>query len=243
MFAEISVWSWMGMAIVFSIGAGTGFFIARQIKDKQTLELEANLTTARNELAGYRGEVNQHFLKTSLLLGKLTNDYREVYEHLATGAQKLCNEKPHTPKLDLPETRILPSAGIIENATPAIAQTDGPDTNDRMESQQNEQSESENTPVASDETKEANEVMEELHSEASREIAGHPDVEKSETKEPTSKHSSTKNNAKQADEPNDVRPAPEDIPDNKENDDDVHLGADSTPGVDAEFHKTHPAIH
>ena len=115
MFGEISLLAWMGAAIVFAIGGGTGFFISRQIKDKRTLELEEKLASARDELAGYRGDVNQHFLKTSLLLGKLTNNYREVYEHLAMGAQKLCNEKPNTPKLDLPDTKILPSMDIVES--------------------------------------------------------------------------------------------------------------------------------
>jgi hypothetical protein len=39
------------------------------------------------------------------------------------------------------------------------------------------------------------------------------------------------------------RPAPEDIPDSKDNDDDVHLGAESTPSVDTELHKTPPSVH
>ena len=114
MFGEVSIWTWLGSAIVFAIGGATGFFISRQLKDKRTRELEEKLAATRTELSDYRGEVNQHFLKTSLLVGKLTNDYREVYEHLATGAQKLCKEKPGTPKLDLPDTKILPTAEILD---------------------------------------------------------------------------------------------------------------------------------
>ena len=39
------------------------------------------------------------------------------------------------------------------------------------------------------------------------------------------------------------RPAPEDIPDHEDSDEDVHLGAESAPSVETELHKTHPAIH
>ena len=39
------------------------------------------------------------------------------------------------------------------------------------------------------------------------------------------------------------RPAPEDIPDSQENDENVHLGAEASPSVDTELHKTHQSIH
>ena len=100
MFGEISLLAWMGSAIVFAIGGGAGFFIARQIKDKRTLELEQQLQATQSKLTEYQSDVNRHFLKSSLLFNKLTDNYREVYEHLATGAQKLCNEKPLTTALD-----------------------------------------------------------------------------------------------------------------------------------------------
>jgi uncharacterized membrane-anchored protein YhcB (DUF1043 family) len=108
MVGEITLWIW-GL-VVFTVGGGTGYFLARQIKSQRTRGLEQELDTTRSDLSEYRGEVDRHFLKTSLLLSKLTDNYREVYEHLATGAQKLCNDPSRTPALDLPETRILPPA-------------------------------------------------------------------------------------------------------------------------------------
>ncbi len=220
MFGEISIWAWMGFAIVFGIGGGTGFFISRQIKDKRTLELEEKLTSARNELAGYRGDVNQHFLKTSLLLGKLTNDYREVYEHLATGAQKLCNEKPNTPKLDLPENKILPSMDVVEVEEPAI-----------------ELAAETMVEVPVEVTEEPNTDMEQTVVEAGKETTEEPVEETSVTAESSAKPE-TELTGKEAE-----RPSPEDIPDSEDNDDDVHLGAESAPSVDKELHKTHQSIH
>jgi len=46
----------------------------------------------REQLDGYRGEVVEHFTGTSRLLRDLTHQYREVYDHLATGASHLCPE-------------------------------------------------------------------------------------------------------------------------------------------------------
>ena len=46
----------------------------------------------REQLEGYRGEVVEHFTGTSQLLRDLTHQYREVYDHLATGASSLCPE-------------------------------------------------------------------------------------------------------------------------------------------------------
>ncbi len=118
---DISLWGWITGAVLFALGGGGGYFLARQAKDRRTVELEQKLESARSELSSYQGDVNRHFLKTSLLLGKLTDNYREVYEHLATGAQRLCAETPDTPKLDLPDTGILPPADTDEHEAEYLA--------------------------------------------------------------------------------------------------------------------------
>lgn len=108
MFGDFVSWSWISSTVIFAIGGVAGYIIARQIKDKRTRQLEQDLEVARNELGIYRKDVNRHFLKTSLLFNKLTDDYREIYEHLATGAQSLCSERPGATDLKLPENDILP---------------------------------------------------------------------------------------------------------------------------------------
>lgn len=216
MFGDISVWTWMGATIMFAMGGAAGYFIARQLKDKRTLELEEKLEDTRNELSQYRGDVNQHFLKTSLLLGKLTNDYREVYEHLATGAQRLCNNKPGTPELDLPDTRILPTTEIPDEEKPALEQvantTEGTpaDITDAVESREQQITDSQ-----------ADVVDKETAAEQQA------DSTKQETVEQQAQ-----------------QPAPEEVPARDETDEDeVPLGAESAPSVDTELHKTYPSIH
>lgn len=228
MFGEISIWAWMAAAIVFGFGGGTGFFISRQIKDKRTLELEEKLTTARNELAGYRGDVNQHFLKTSLLLGKLTNNYREVYEHLATGAQKLCNEKPITPKLDLPDTKILPPVEVTEDDAHAVELAAETMVEMPVEVTEGTQQEVDQTVEASTDN------AEQTQNDSANEMTDDEALT-------TVKATAEKDTELSSKDPG--RPAPEDIPDNADNDEDVHLGAESAPSVDTELHKTHQSIH
>lgn len=225
MFGDISVWTWMGATIMFAIGGAAGYFIARQFKDKRTLELEEKLEATRNELSQYQGDVNQHFLKTSLLLTKLTNNYREVYEHLATGAQKLCNNKPGTPKLDLPDTKILPTADIPESEMPALEQAED---------------------TAFEKT--ALEVQPDI---ARASEPAFESTEQAQTDKPDNSGEDTTTQEKQADsikqESADLQaqqPAPEDVPAHDEPDEDeVPLGAESAPSVDTELHKTHPSIH
>ncbi|MBW2448508.1 MAG: DUF1043 family protein [Deltaproteobacteria bacterium] len=60
-------------------------------------EIEARLGTAEQErdevtesLAGYQQEVVGHFSQTSDLLKEMTLQYRNIYEHLAQGAETLC---------------------------------------------------------------------------------------------------------------------------------------------------------
>lgn len=43
------------------------------------------------KIHNYHKEVNNHFVETSLLINKFTQSYRDVYEHLASGALDLTN--------------------------------------------------------------------------------------------------------------------------------------------------------
>jgi uncharacterized membrane-anchored protein YhcB (DUF1043 family) len=67
--------------------------------NKQRELAQASVDAAKDEIKrtreqfdGYRGEVAEHFTGTSQLLRDLTHQYREVYDHLATGAISLFPE-------------------------------------------------------------------------------------------------------------------------------------------------------
>ena len=264
MFGEISLLAWMGSAIVFAIGGGAGFFIARQIKDKRTLELEQQLQATQSKLTEYQSDVNRHFLKSSLLFNKLTDNYREVYEHLATGAQKLCNEKPLTTALDLPDTKILSAAVAprtesiheskpetdIAAAEPTAAEQHTSEFQPELQSEQQSEQQSEDEHLGV-ESIAAHQAVFENNTETDKAESAIDD------KNATTNTASNSATTEQATAEKTENPSENDAPtisaaelkileaneQKEDEEDDVHLGAESTPGVELEHHKTHPAIH
>ena len=109
MFGEITLLMVLQGAALIAAGAAAGYFLALQRFDKQRDKLNDELENARTEIKEQREKVDKHFLKTALLFNRLTDNYREIYEHLATGAQTLCSPQTSTPQLDQPETRVLPA--------------------------------------------------------------------------------------------------------------------------------------
>lgn len=85
---------------------------------KQNRELES-------EQERYRQEVQEHFAKTGELFEGLTRSYRDVYEHLATGAVNLGGGTEHPPELDLPDARRLIEAA--HGAAPGAGASESPE--------------------------------------------------------------------------------------------------------------------
>ncbi|MDT8384288.1 MAG: DUF1043 family protein [Gammaproteobacteria bacterium] len=272
MFGEISLLTWLGGVIVFAIGSGAGFFVARQLKDKRTKELEQQLQATQSRLTEYQDEVNRHFLKSSLLFNKLTDNYREVYEHLATGAQKLCNEKPLTTALNLPDTKILPTAAASRAGTQAIAAAKSPtraaNSNPAPTEHHSEQIARNHTSGPADEL--TDEQAEQLGVESSvnhqamferqaeAKAAENAVAEKNgSSAKQTTAGSPERSSRRRAESTSDQHRAIGDTPTITEaelkileaselarnDEDEIPLGVESTPGVEPEHHKTHPAIH
>lgn len=61
--------------------------------DNKSKQLEEEVDKLRNDMNDYKEEVGEHFHKTGELFNTMTQNYREIYEHLATGAQKLSNDE------------------------------------------------------------------------------------------------------------------------------------------------------
>jgi uncharacterized membrane-anchored protein YhcB (DUF1043 family) len=64
--------------------------LERALSEKRSADEE--LAAAREESERYRRQVVQHFYGTSDQLRSLTLRYRELFEHLASGARELCPE-------------------------------------------------------------------------------------------------------------------------------------------------------
>jgi len=95
--------------IALAGGLAIGWTLAGRKRSKRDviIDLETRLERALESRADYEADVAEHFAETAQLLHKLTNDYRAVYSHLASGADKLCDG----------EVTISPAA--LENVTEA----------------------------------------------------------------------------------------------------------------------------
>lgn len=123
--------NWAVGVIIFALGIGAGFLIAWLALPhrRRVRKLEHALEEAHEELAQYRGQVNQHFKKTAELFEDMTDRYRAIYQHLASGAQALCEERPQSLQLDFPGRSNLPDSrpaaappdnGVDEPVTPRV---------------------------------------------------------------------------------------------------------------------------
>lgn len=82
----------MVCVIIFCLGALLGALVSRKlIPPKEQKNLEQELGNTKEELNEYQHEVAEHFIATSKLINELTQSYRNVHEHLASGAIELTN--------------------------------------------------------------------------------------------------------------------------------------------------------
>jgi uncharacterized membrane-anchored protein YhcB (DUF1043 family) len=98
-------WAWAVGFIAFAFGIACGIGVAYLMPGtrRRAQELQDKLNSLQQKYDSYHEQVGQHFLKTSELVEKMTESYRDVYEHLATGSQALCQTPVNTPRLDIPE--------------------------------------------------------------------------------------------------------------------------------------------
>jgi uncharacterized membrane-anchored protein YhcB (DUF1043 family) len=83
---------------------GAYLFLGRY---SHTAKLREELCELKEKFSDYRDQVTQHFMRTSELVQEMTQSYRAVYEHLATGARELCDGEVETPSLDTLDKGLL----------------------------------------------------------------------------------------------------------------------------------------
>jgi len=110
---------WFFWLVLLLLGIGMGFVLGRNnntdlIRQNQ---LSKQLQDAHTEMAEYKEQVNLHFADTAAAVNQLTDSYRNVHEHLAKGAQSLCDDPDTASSL---ETISGPAESALEHqAEPA----------------------------------------------------------------------------------------------------------------------------
>lgn len=112
--------SWLNALAILALGAVIGALLLYALLParRQYGRLMRERDEARKELNEYRRQVDQHFVRTAELVNQLTESYRQVHEHLSSGAHDLCSEAG----------RRLASDASLDALAPEDASADTTDT-------------------------------------------------------------------------------------------------------------------
>lgn len=118
---------WIVAVVALAVGVLIGYLLGKsggnEINRKR---LEEELNGSRVEMDRYKDEVTTHFEKTAALVNELTDQYRKVHQHLATGAQNLCPDQQAGRSLQSslqPKLEATHYEGRLDSATQAEAVT------------------------------------------------------------------------------------------------------------------------
>lgn len=86
---EQTMWLISGAIGVF--GLVVGFLLGRgQLGGAKRIEsLEAEVARQKDEIAGYKRDVESHFDKTATLVASMAGSYKDLFEHLSSGYEEL----------------------------------------------------------------------------------------------------------------------------------------------------------
>lgn len=79
-------------AVSFALGWLTKMWLGQD--NKKEIKLAEELEATKNELHNYQLEINNYFGNTANLFNNLSLQYKNLYDHLADGAKKLCKNEP-----------------------------------------------------------------------------------------------------------------------------------------------------
>ena len=72
---------------------GIGLYRSTSASADKVRELEKTLTSERESNLQYKSNVTQHYSQTASLLTDLTLKYKNIHDHLASGADQLCRDE------------------------------------------------------------------------------------------------------------------------------------------------------
>ena len=90
-------WIWIIVALLVGLAVGgVGMYLTmrRRYGDREAV------AELRSEFEQYKARVTEHFVETADLVNTLTRTYKNVYDHLETGAYRLVGEETLRQQLD-----------------------------------------------------------------------------------------------------------------------------------------------
>ena len=124
----------LGAIGLLGAGAGLGYWLA-QLRSRGE---SARADEVRQEFEDYRREVTQHFGQTAEHFRAIGREYRDLYEHMASGAGSLCDRDAADLKLSFAPKAILESIAEERQESPAprdFAPDERPAANDPVKAE------------------------------------------------------------------------------------------------------------
>lgn len=83
---------WIISILTLVTGGVIGYFAGRfGTSATKQRDLNLQLEDSQRQLDAYKQQVNQHFERTAELVNDMTESYKAVHQHLATGSEALCD--------------------------------------------------------------------------------------------------------------------------------------------------------
>lgn len=109
-FASNNPWLLLGIGVLAGMLLG-GLLVALLERKKSG---GRSVEELQQELDDYKEEVGKHFATTSELFRDMTEKYRDVYNHLATGSQELCEDAMDHARLEFTQAKKIEDDGVTE---------------------------------------------------------------------------------------------------------------------------------
>jgi len=111
---------WLIIIGAFASGTIIGLLIASRlnVSPSKIKGLEEQIRKLKDSHSEYRDSVSDHFSMTAELVQHMTESYRDVYQHLASGAQDLCSGEVASKLLPAESDAVFETANIPEEASP-----------------------------------------------------------------------------------------------------------------------------
>lgn len=98
----------LGIVMAFFLGIlGGGLLIYFYLNGSSNEEKIKEIEGLKKEQKEYREKVDSHFVETAELFKDLTDRYRDVYQHMATGADVLCSDEAKQLQADMSDSGLL----------------------------------------------------------------------------------------------------------------------------------------
>ena len=111
---------WIAAIGAFAVGIILGLVIATRlnVSPSKIKDLENQIRQLKDTHAEYRDSVSDHFGMTAELVQHMTESYRDVYQHLASGAQDLCSGEVASKLLPAESDAVFETTSATEESSP-----------------------------------------------------------------------------------------------------------------------------